>query len=194
MQDRDQNEIALSRRAVLGAGLAAGPLLMSPARADDDAPDPTAVPPQAGDHFVFLTGPKVGQPVLAGDLPLGGPQVQAYPAAPDGTVRNGSRLNLVILARIGDDGVDDVTLAHMADGVVAYSGVCTHQACPVNMWSNDVHAFVCSCHGSVYDPRNGAEVLDGPAPRHLAALPLQSKDGLLTAAGGFVGRVGMQTS
>jgi Rieske Fe-S protein len=60
------------------------------------------------------------------------------------------------------------------------------------MWSNETHAFVCSCHGSVYDPRAGAEVLDGPAPRHLAALPLEIKDGMLTAAGGFTGRVGMQ--
>jgi rieske iron-sulfur protein len=193
MPDRDPKEAALCRRAVLGAGLAAGPFLMLPARADDAA-EPAAAPPQAGDHFVFLTGPKTGQPVLSEDLPLGGPQVQAYPAAPDGTVRNATRLNLVILARIGDNGVDDVTLSHMADGVVAYSGVCTHQACPVNMWSNDTHAFVCSCHGSVYDPRNGAEVLDGPAPRHLAALPLTSKEGMLMAAGGFTGRVGMQMS
>jgi Rieske Fe-S protein len=82
----------------------------------------------------------------------------------------------------------------MAGGVVAYSGVCTHQACPVNMWADDRHTFVCSCHGSVYDPRNGAEVLDGPAPRHLAGLPLKSENGVVIVAGGFAGRVGMQTS
>ncbi len=191
MQDCDPRNVAWSRRAVLGAALAAAPLLMSAARADD-APDPSAEPPQPGDHFVYLTGPKMGEPVRSQDLPLGGPQVQVYPAAPDGTVRNGSRLNLVILARIGDDGVDDETRARMADGVAAYSGVCTHQACPVNMWSAEAHAFVCSCHGSVYDPKAGAEVLDGPAPRHLAALPLKSVDGILTAAGGFTGHVGMQ--
>ena len=120
--------------------------------------------------------------------------MQAYPADPNGVVRDGSRLNLVIVARIGTDGVNEETRARMADGVVAYSGVCTHQACPVNMWSDDLHAFVCSCHGSVYDPKNSAEVVAGPAPRRLAAVPLKSENGLLIVAGGFTGRVGMQTS
>jgi rieske iron-sulfur protein len=82
----------------------------------------------------------------------------------------------------------------MADGVVAYSGIGTHQACPVNTWSDARHAFVCSCHGSIYDPKNDAEVVSGPAPRHLAALPLKSENGTLTVAAGFVGRVGIQTS
>ncbi len=187
MQDQDLR--SLSRRgALIGTGLAAW--ISRPARAED----PESAPPQAGDHLVFLTGSKKGQTIRSDDLPAGGPQMQAYPADPNGTVRNGSRLNLVIVAHIGDDGVSDETRAHMADGVVAYSGICSHQACPVSMWSNDRHAFVCSCHGSVYDPRNGAEVLAGPAPRHLAALPLKSENGLLTIAAGFVGRVGMQTS
>ena len=191
MQDRDLHGGAVCRRrAVLGAGLAVAPWLISSAQAQD----PTSEPPQPGDRLVFLVGPKQGEPIRADDLELGALQVQAYPAAPNGIVRDGSRLNLVIVARIGDEGVNDETRARMADGVVAYSGVCTHQACPVNMWQEDLHAFYCSCHGSVYDPKNGAEVLAGPAPRHLAALPLKSENGVLTVAGVFVGRVGMQTS
>lgn len=152
------------------------------------------MPPQIGDRLVYLVGPKKGQPIRTDDLKLDALQVQAYPADPSGTVRDGSRLNLVIVTRIGTDGVSDETRARSADGVVAYSGVCTHQACPVNMWSAELQAFVCSCHGSVYDPKNGAEVVSGPAPRHLAALPLKSDNGLLTVAAGFTGRVGMQTS
>lgn len=120
--------------------------------------------------------------------------MQAYPADPNGVVRDGTRLNLVILLRVGSDGLSEETHERSADGVVAYSGVCTHQACPVNMWSDDLKAFVCSCHGSIYDPKNGAEVVAGPAPRRLAALPLKSENGLLTVAGGFTGRVGMQSN
>jgi rieske iron-sulfur protein len=193
MRDRDLREgsTCCQRRAVLGAGLAVAPWLISGARAEDD---PTEKPPQVGDRLVFLTGPKQGQPIHSDDLKIGELQVQAYPADPNGTVRDGSRLNLLIVARIGTDGVNEETLSRMADGVVAYSGVCTHQACPVNMWSEDLHAFYCSCHGSVYDPKNSAEVVSGPAPRRLAALPLKSDNGLLTVAGGFTGRVGMQTS
>jgi Rieske Fe-S protein len=109
--------------------------------------------------------------------------------APDGTVRDG-RLNLVILARFDPAALTDETRARAADGVVAYSAVCTHQGCPVNMWSNERNAFVCSCHASIFDPRNGAEVIDGPAPRPLAALGLKLKDGVVTVASTFSGRVG----
>ena len=46
--------------------------------------------------------------------------------------------------------LSEETRGRAAEGVVAYSAVCTHQACPVNMWSKERDAFVCSCHGSVY--------------------------------------------
>jgi len=174
------------RRTILGLALA--PLLLAgPARADEDGE--AAKPPAPDDRFVFLTGPKKGQVVRAEDLALGGPQVQAYPMAPDGTVRN-SRLNLVILARFDPAALSDETRARAADGVVAYSAVCTHQGCPVNAWSKERNAFVCSCHASIFDPRNGAEVIDGPAPRPLAALGLKLKDGVVTVASTFSGRLG----
>ena len=78
-------------------------------------------------------------------------------------------------------------------GVVAYSAICTHQGCPVNQWSKEKLAMVCSCHASTYDPKNGAKVIFGPAPLPLAALPLKSDNGQLVVAGGFIGRVGGQT-
>jgi Rieske Fe-S protein len=139
---------------------------------------------------VFLSGPKKDQVVLLDDLALGGPQVQAYPAAPDGTVRNGSRLNLVVLARFDPAALTNETLARAAEGAVAYSAICTHQNCPVNMWSEDRNAFVCSCHGSVFDPFNGAEVINEPTPRALPSLALKIKDGAIIVASTFSGRVG----
>ena len=182
------------RRAVLRAALALAPWMVFPAGAQDHADDPTSAPPQPGDRLIFLAGFKKGEPARSGDLELGGPQAQVYPADPKGILRNGTRLNLVILVRVGNHGLNVETRERSADGVVAYSGVCTHQACPVNMWSRDRKAMVCSCHGSTYDPKNGAEVLSGPAPRRLAALPLKSENGLLTVAGGFTGRVGMHSN
>ncbi len=181
------------RRAVLKAALALAPWLISPTRAQDQANDPASLHPQRGDRLVFLAGPKKGQPARSDDLVLGGPQAQAYPADPNGVVRDGTPLNLVLLARVGGDGLDEETRARSADGVVAYSGVCTHQGCPVNMWSEDRKAMVCSCHGSTYDPKNSAAVLFGPAPRPLPALPLKSENGLLIVAGGFTGRVGPES-
>jgi rieske iron-sulfur protein len=181
------DDFGCERRVVLGAGLALVPWLVSAAHADDA----TAIGPQSGDCFVFLTGPKKGQVVKVADLAFGGPQVQVYPADPkSGLVRDGSRLNLVLLTRFDPASLSQETLARAADGVVAYSAVCTHQACPVNMWSADQSAFVCSCHGSVFDPKNGAEVLSGPAPRPLPALPLKIEDGGPVVASSFSGRVG----
>ena len=127
-------------------------------------------------------------------MELGGPQAQAYPADPKGVVRDGTPLNLVVLVRVGSDGLDEETRKRSADGVVAYSAICTHQACPVNQWSDEKKAMVCSCHGSTYDPKNSAEVIFGPAPAALAALPLKSENGLLIVAGGFIGRVGGQSN
>jgi Rieske Fe-S protein len=181
------------RQAILGAVLAFSPLLNIPARADDQ-PDETEKPPQTGDHFVFLTGPKKGQPARADDLELGGPQMQAYPADSKGLARDGSPLNLVLLARVGDDGLDEQTRKLAADGVVAYSAICTHQARPVIQWSSEKKAMVCSCHGSTFDPKNSAKVIFGPAPLPLAGLPLKSDNGVLIVAGGFDGPVGRQTN
>jgi Rieske Fe-S protein len=185
-KDRCSHATYYQRRTFLG--LAVAGLLGCAARADDDA---AALPPSPDDHFVFLSGPKKDQVVLLDDLALGGPQIQAYPAAPNGTVRNGSRLNLVVLARFDPATLTSETRARAAEGAIAYSAICTHQNCPVNMWSKDRNAFVCSCHGSVFDPLNGAEVIDGPAPRALASLALKIKDGVVIVASTFSGRVGV---
>jgi rieske iron-sulfur protein len=120
---------------------------------------------------------------------IDGPQVQVYPATADGIVRNQSRLNLVIVARFDPGALAEATRLR-ADGVVGYSAVCTHQGCPVNMWSKDRNAFVCSCHASVFDPKNGAEVIGEPAPRPLPALGLKAADGTVVVTSAFDARVG----
>ena len=56
----------------------------------------------------------------------------------------------------------------------------------------DKDVFKCVCHNSEYDPRQSAQVVFGPAPRRLAALPLTMLDGTLTIATTFVGKVGAQ--
>ena len=50
----------------------------------------------------------------------------------------------------------------------------------------------CSCHESTFDPKDGAKVVDGPAPRPLPALPLKVVDGVLVVAQGFTAPVGYE--
>jgi rieske iron-sulfur protein len=181
------------RRAVLKCALALGtglPLLEARAATDDD---PKKARPQEGDRFVYFSGDRKGEIIKPEDLPLGGPQVLAYPVhPPTSTVRNGSRLNQVILIRFEESELSDDTRANAAEGVIAYSAACTHQACPVSMWKNDNGTLYCACHGTQYDPKDGAKVIDGPAPRRPAMLPLRIEEGVVVAAGPFTGQVGGQ--
>ena len=183
------------RRAVLEGALAlsAGlPLLEAQAATEED---PTRARPQEGDRFVFLSGDLKGQIIRPEDLPLGGPQVMAYPMdATNNTVRNGSRLNQLLLIRLDSEQLSEQSSANAADGVVAYSAACTHQACPVSAWKKDKETLYCVCHGSQFDPRDAAKVVDGPAPRPLAMLPLKTEGGVLVAAGLFTGKVGAAKS
>jgi rieske iron-sulfur protein len=179
------------RRTVLQGVVALGvsaPLLDARAATEDD---PAKARPQEGDQFVYFSGDRKGEIISAEDLPLGGPQILAYPVDPaTDTVRKGSRLNQVLLIRLEADQLSEDTKANAADGVVAYSAACTHQACPVSMWKKDKGTLYCACHGSEYDPANAAKVVAGPAPRRLAMLPLRIEDGVVVAAGPFTGKVG----
>jgi rieske iron-sulfur protein len=115
--------------------------------------------------------------------------VMVYPKDPKtNTVRDGSRLNQVLLIRLEPEQLSKDTSANAAEGVVGYSAACTHEACPVSMWKEGM--LFCSCHASQFDPKDAANVVDGPAPRRLAMLPLKVEDGVLVAAGPFTARVG----
>jgi rieske iron-sulfur protein len=111
-------------------------------------------------------------------------------------IRDGSRLNELLVVRLDPAELDDETRSRSADGIVAYSAVCTHAGCPVTAWmrgaTGDKDVFKCFCHNSEFDPRQAAQVVFGPAPRRLASLPLAAADGSLSVAATFVGKVGAQ--
>lgn len=175
-------------RGAVGLGLTL-PVVPAYAATEDD---PTKARPQAGDQLVYFSGDLKGQVIKPDELTLGGPQVLAYPMDPaTDTVRNGSRLNQVLVIRLDPAELSKDTSVNAAEGVVAYSAACTHEACPVSMWKNEKGGVLfCACHGSEYDPRDAAKVVGGPAPRRLAMLPLKMEGGELVAAGPFTGKVG----
>ena len=179
------------RRHVLQGAVAAIGLSPRITRADDDDPR-TMLRPQVGDLLVRAQGDQAGTLIALGDLKIGGPQVLAWAMDPvHKVVRDGSRLNQILLLRLDPSILESQTEARAADGVVAYSAICTHAQCPVTGWLTEKQVLHCPCHQSEYDPRHDATVVAGPAPRALAALPLKAADGKLQVAGLFVGRVGM---
>src|SRR5215204_5660321 len=73
------------------------------------------------------------------------------------------------------DSGNPAVLVHLKSGdFVAYSAVCTHQGCTVAYKGGNL---ACPCHGSVFDPAKGAEVVAGPAPTPLPEIPVKIQGG-----------------
>ena len=74
-----------------------------------------------------------------------------------------------------EDSGSPAVLVHLNSGdFVAYSAVCTHQGCTVAYRGGQL---ACPCHGSIFDPANGAAVVSGPARRPLPEVPVEVRGG-----------------
>jgi len=181
------------RRTVLRLALGVGLGLPVVRRALAQAVDARRRRPQPDDRFVFAGGERRREPVMLADLPSAGPPITVYPMDPaTKVVRDDSRLNQVLLVRLDPGALNGDTSARSADGIVGYSAVCTHTGCDAWEWQPASSTVKCPCHFSEFDLRNGARVLNGPAPRRLPALPLKIVEGMPAAAAGFIGRPGFE--
>jgi rieske iron-sulfur protein len=149
--------------------------------------------PQVGDWLVSVDA-DTPTPLTTADLQLDAKQVFAFPHDPTaGRTRDGSRLNRVLLLKLAPATLDAETQTRAADGVLAYSGVCTHQGCDVSSWRPQEKTLLCFCHFSQFQPAQGGTVVAGPAPRSLPYLPLRSEGGRLVVAGPFSAQPGGHT-
>ena len=185
------NEVG--RRAILKGALAfafvQGAQAAQGAQNNDD---PASARPKEGDLLVKV-GDASTTPLTPDDIPLVAMQTMAWAIDPkDRTVRSGSRLNRILLVRFDPEKLSAETRLRAAGGVVAYTAICTHTGCEVIDWLPEEQLLHCPCHYSRFDPRDGARVVDGPAPRTLPALPLQVVEGKLTVAKPFITRVGFE--
>ena len=184
-----------NRRSVLQAALGAGLGILLPQCASAQNTDPRNALPQEGDRLVYADGDQKGTPVKLDALPLGGPPVTAMPQdAASGTVRDGSRLNQILRVRLDPARLKGDTQGRSAQGVVAYSAVCTHAGCDGFAWTAEKQMYKCPCHDSEFDPADAARITGGPATRRLPALPLKIADGLVVVAGAFTARVGVTSN
>ena len=152
--DQKRREFLLTALAA-GACLATGSVVAEDQAGSDERP-------QKGDLLVVSEGEHEGEVIKPGDLHLGGPPLRAWPKDPNtSVVRNGSRLNEVLIIKLEASELDDSTRARAADGIIAYSAICTHAACAVSEWvkaqEGDKNVLKCPCHNSEYDPRQSAQ-------------------------------------
>ncbi len=136
----------------------------------------------SGDALVYASnagGGTAGQPVMADDLAVGD-GIQAFPEG-----KSDNQANLIQVVRLAQgDG---------AEGLVAYSAICTHLGCVVYSDLNQDGHIACPCHNSQFDPTANADVTGGPADRALPSIAVSVTDnGIISVAGQFSGPVGPQ--
>lgn len=174
----DSGRRAALQRLACGALAATGLASAPEAWADEDGP-------QRGDWLVSVDA-DTPVPMTVADLKPNTKQQQVWPCDPKTLkLRDGSRLNKLLLVRLDPAALDAETADRAAEGVMAYSSICTHQGCDVSAWREKEKTLLCFCHFSQFQPAQGGAVVAGPAPRPLPALPLRVEGGRLVVAGGF---------
>jgi Rieske Fe-S protein len=186
------------RRSMLTGALALAALSPLSAAQAQDAPAAAdgaarSNKPEPGDKLAFMMGPKQGQQIQPADIEFGKEPTLAYPMDPATGKVLISKANLLTVVRLQPEQLQD-SAKNAAEGIVAFSSLCTHYGCPITTLHPSQTQIVCNCHGSIFDAANRGKVTQGPATRRLAMLPLALTDGAIVVAGKFDGPLGPPTS
>ncbi len=140
-----------------------------------------------GTHLVDENGKKFTVDSLPQD---GSKEATAFPEQKGGGALVEKKAATLLIRFKESDYKAPTVKKDLVKGYSAYSKVCTHEGCLVS--ARQGKDFHCPCHQSTYDPRQGAKVVGGPAPRALPQLPIGiTKSGnILMATGNFNGPIG----
>ncbi|MDP6377335.1 MAG: ubiquinol-cytochrome c reductase iron-sulfur subunit [Pseudomonadales bacterium] len=163
----------------VGAGIVSGTALATRAK-------PTK--PALGDVLVHAFGKRSGDILSPADV--GCQTVFAFAMGVDGTVKSGSLHNQVTLLKLDEGAMSEKTKRFATGPYVAISSACTHTGCEVSGWLARDNELECPCHGSRFDVLNAARVVNGPATKPLAYLPIELRDERFYVTGRFSRRVG----
>ena len=187
MANTEKQKKTLTRRKLLRTGVMTGIVIPTSVLGQP----PNRARPKEGDWLVFDGGDRNGERITPAMLTLNQRPIAALAKEPEtNTLRDGSRLNRVMVTKLDLAKLDSEIAGLTAEGVIAYSAVCTHTGCDVTNWDPDDLLMACPCHESKFDVYNSANVVGGPAPRPLAILPLSLAGGAIVVADSFRGRVG----
>jgi nitrite reductase/ring-hydroxylating ferredoxin subunit len=180
----------INRRAVIiGAPAVLAAAAAGPGRAQAAA---DAREGGAGDRIEIIKGALKGELLRPEMLTVGDKPFEAFPIDPaTGVVLRENRLNRLLVLRLDPAEMDADTATRQADGVLAYSAICTHTGCTIKSWKAEERHLRCHCHLSEFDALSGGAVKAGPARRQLPMLPLAiDAEGYVVASAGFTGRLG----
>ncbi len=146
--------------------------------------DPASMLPQTGDLLVKLDD-SASKPLGPADVGAQGPPLMAWPMDPvSGIVRRANRLSEILLIRLNGR-APGYNQPNAADGVLAYSALCTHAGCDAIEWTPATGILACDCHSSEFDASANGRVVGGPATRALPSLPLKIDRTVLVVATPF---------
>ena len=184
---------SLDRRSVVIGGSALLAATRLPAGAATAKPD--RMPPQPGDRIQIIQGDLKDEVLRPEMLEVGAAPFEAFPFDPAAQVlRRANRLNRLVVLRLDAAEMDEATRARSADGVLAYSAICTHRACTVNSWMPEQRHLRCHCHLSEFAALSEGSVKGGPARRQLPMVPLGlDAEGFVVAVEGFTRKPGGDT-
>jgi thiosulfate dehydrogenase [quinone] large subunit len=171
--DEDPEDAAPGRRAFLQGGILAavavvvaglGGMWGALFRGPDTG---TAIPGASPAPGVGAAGPTPNPPAAGSS-----PAASAAPPAANQLATLTSLQPRSAIPFVDPTTGDPAILIRLADGqVVAFDAVCTHAGCTVE-YDPPSGLLGCPCHGAVFDPSHNADVVQGPAPVALAALPI----------------------
>ncbi len=145
--------------------------------------------PQEGDVLVVADGADKGKPVALENLKVDGEPLLVLPMDPKGSIREAEN-SKILLYRTTPDKVSPSVKSSSAEGVVAFSALCTHLGCVLTNWVADKKIMVCPCHDAAFDVTSKGECVAGPGPRALPVLPLKLEANKFIVADDFSGWVG----
>ena len=145
------------------------------------------------DNSVSLDGTK-GQGLKPSDLAVG----TLVSARPQAALSAGEQSNenliksAILLVRMNPADIKSQQEIEWGyQGIVAFSKICTHVGCPVQLYEQQTHHMLCPCHQSTFDLSEDGRVIFGPAARSLPQLPITvNADGYLVARSDFNQPVG----
>jgi Rieske Fe-S protein len=149
---------------------------------------PERMKPDIGDVLVLAFGDNSGSVIHPDDIQ--DTLVFAFPMSPDGVVRSGTLHNQLSLLRLDEASMSSKTRRYAAGPIIAISAACTHTGCEIDGWDRETQELICPCHGSRFDVLDAAKVMQGPAIKPLALLPIEQEQGSIRVTGKFSRRVG----
>ncbi|HUU35925.1 MAG TPA: Rieske (2Fe-2S) protein, partial [Vicinamibacterales bacterium] len=140
--------------------------------------------PAAGDLLVRVDDPNL-VPISAEDVPYDPQGLMVWAITPVGDVVKNHPMQRIFVARLDPATLSPATRQMAAGDIVAYSAICTHNGCEVDVSLGESQTIFCSCHSSTFDPRETGYLVNGPAPRPLPQLPVRIADARIVVAGAF---------